>query len=189
MLPIFPPTQCLENREREDTRSFLPQHRLPNVKTPSLSVSSIIKIESRVDPWQLCLPIMNGEANLLGTGAPVEQAWSIQESAHTCHILGWSTDSSNIYTLESTCYPTRKQDHFTKHMQAVKPKRLRYWEHKYLCQKSSVSYSNRKARIQKENISPLEIKWGYLERAKWKVIPGTEILKQGNEIINVNYSM
>jgi hypothetical protein len=35
-------------------------------------------------------------------------------------------------------------------MQAGKPKRLRYWEHKYLCQKSSVSYSNRKARVQKE---------------------------------------
>lgn len=72
--------------------------------------------------------------------------------------------------------PTQKQDHFTKHIQAVKSKQLRYWEHRYLCQKSSVSYSNRKAIIKKHFATRNQIKLS--RKAKEKVISGTEILKQ-----------
>jgi hypothetical protein len=72
--PIFPPTRYLKNREREGKKSFSPQHHLQSVKPLSpLSESSIIKIESRANPWSPCLLIMNGEAALLGTGIPAEQ--------------------------------------------------------------------------------------------------------------------
>lgn len=92
--------------------------------------------------------------------------------------------------------PTQKHDHFTKRIQAVKSKQLRYWKHKYLCRKSSVSYSNRKAvnkkRKQKQKQKTLatrnQIKLP--REAKEKVISGTEILKQEKNIYkNVNDSM